>query len=250
MVTRAERDADVAAMGAGMQGVDRGLLLGYGPEEETLTEIRYPGRGGFTLERGTAPAPVFSSDLAPVLSQLGPEDQALLALDMFAVGVYENINYMFDDDLQLDQEYFTSMVNKTVGLAAQSAEFGLDTDFLDVLLRNTDRSAAELTALLAEKKAEARAGGGGRVINYIDPVALVDAVKKASSSVTGRMATPEEQQAFVKTIHGLQASGATGISVGARAEAFAREQAPEEAAAMDYAGAAGLVMQALGIRGQ
>lgn len=250
-VTRAERDADVAAMGAGMQGADRGLLLGYGPEEETLTEIRYEGRGGFTVagvERETAPAPIFSSDLAPVLSQLGPEDQALLALDMFAVGVYENINYMFDDDLQLDQEYFTSMVNKTVGLAAQSAEFGLDTDFLDVLLRNTDRSAAELTALLAEKKAEARAGGGGRVINYIDPVALVDAVKKASSSVTGRMATPEEQQAFVKTIHGLQASGATGISVGARAEAFAREQAPEEAAAMDYAGAAGLVMQALGIR--
>ena len=115
-VTQAQRDADVAAIGAGMQGVDRGLLLGYGPEEETLTEIRYEGRGGFALERGTAPAPIFSSDLAPVLSQLGPEDQALLALDMFAVGVYENINYMFDDDLQLDQEYFTSMVNKTVGL--------------------------------------------------------------------------------------------------------------------------------------
>jgi hypothetical protein len=48
----------------------------------------------------------------------------------------------------------------------------------------------------------------------------------------------------------LQASGMTGISVGARAEAFARQQAPEEAKAMDYAGAAGLVMQALGMRGR
>jgi hypothetical protein len=64
------------------------------------------------------------------------------------------------------------------------------------------------------------------------------------------MATAEEQQAFVKMIHGLQASGATGINVGARAEAFAREQAPEEAKAMDYAGAASVLMQALGIRGR
>ena len=61
------------------------------------------------------------------------------------------------------------------------------------------------------------------------PVALMDAAKKSTASVTGRMATAEEQQAFVKMVHGLQASGATGINVGARAEAFAREQAPEEA---------------------
>ena len=78
----------------------------------------------------------------------------------------------------------------------------------------------------------------------------MDAAKKSTASVTGRMATAEEQQAFVKMIHGLQASGATGINVGARAEAFAREQAPEEAKAMDYAGAAGVLMQALGIRGR
>jgi hypothetical protein len=102
---------------------------------------------------------------------------------------------------------------------------------------------------MADKKAEARSGGG-RVINYIDPVALMDAAKKSTASVTGRMATADEQQAFVKMIHGLQASGATGINVGARAEAFAREQAPEEAKAMDYAGAAGVLMQALGIRGR
>ena len=67
--------------------------------------------------------------------------------------------------------------------------------------------------------------------------------------MTGRMATAEESQAFVKMIHGLQASGATGINVGARVESFFREKAPEEAKAMDYADAAGLLMQTLGIRG-
>jgi hypothetical protein len=195
------------------------------------------------------PEPITVADVADVLSGLTTQDQTMLAIEMLAIDVYSNIDQMFDDDNNINQDFFVRAVNEAATLAATSAEYGLDTEFLDVLLRNTDRTPEELTALFAEKKAEAQSGGG-RVINYIDPVALVDAAKKASSAVTGRMATSEESQAFVKMIHGLQASGATGINVGARAEAFAREQAPEEAKAMDYAGAAGLVMQALGMRGR
>ena len=248
MVTPAERDAAVNQIAQGMAGGVTSPVLGYG--DPVPTPIFYPRPGAEPVE-GTvmAPDPITVADVSEVLSGLTAEDQALLAIDMFAIGVYDDINYMFDDNNQIDQQYFVKAVNNAVSLAATSAEYGLDTDFLDVLLRNTDRTPEELTALLAEKKAEARSGGG-RVINYIDPVALVDAAKKASSSVTGRMATPDEQQAFVKMIHGLQASGMTGINVGARAEAFAREQAPEEAKAMDYAGAAGVLMQALGMRGR
>ena len=250
----AQRNAEVAQFTAAMGSGVLPTVLGYGDPVPTLVpgEFRQgeesPGNSGPNFETVMRPDPITVDDVSEVLSGLTAEDQTLLAIELLAVGVYDDINYMFDDNNQIDQQYFVQQVNKAAGLAATSAEYGLDTDFLDVLLRNSDRGSDELAALFAAKKAEAKSGGGGRIINYIDPVALVDAAKKASSSVTGRMATPEEQQAFVKMIHGLQASGATGISVGARAEAFAREQAPEEAEAMDYAGAAGVLMQAIGLR--
>ena len=193
-----------------------------------------------------APDPILTSDLD--FTSFDQEDMALLAVDLMTVGIGD-YDAFFDDDGQLRPGALTQGVNSAIELAEEQAEFGFGTDFLDVLMRNSGRSPEELRALMAEKKAEARSGGG-RAINYIDPVALMDAAKKSTASVTGRMATAEEQQAFVKMIHGLQASGATGINVGARAEAFAREQAPEEAKAMDYAGAAGVLMQALGIRGR
>ena len=85
------------------------------------------------------------------------------------------------------------------------------------------------------------------MINYIDPVALAATAKQAFASVTGRRATVAEQQAFVKQIHGLQASGATGVQVGPRAEAFAATTAPVEAGATEFANGARLLMQAMGL---
>ena len=227
-------------------GGQAGTVIGYGDPVRTITGVTMEGRGGFQLQYGEEPEPIYSTDLD--FTGFDQEDMALLAIDLMTVGIGDYDSY-FDDNDQFRPGALTSGVNTAIREAAAQAEFGFGTDFLDVLMRNSDRSPEELQALLAEKKAEARSGGG-RVINYIDPVALMDAAKKSTASVTGRMATAEEQQAFVKMIHGLQASGATGINVGARAEAFAREQAPEEARAMDYAGAAGVLMQALGIRGR
>ena len=247
--SHAQRDAEVNRIAANMTPGVTPTVLGYGDP--------VPTPGGFVMRPGGEPVqetvmaaePITVDDVSAVLSGLSAADQTMLAIELLAVGAYDNIEYMFDENNQIDQPYFVKKVTEAIGLAATSAEYGLDTEFLDVLLRNTDRTPEELTALFAEKKAEAQASGG-RIINYIDPVALIDAAKKGAAAVTGRMATAEESQAFVKMIHGLQASGMTGINVGARAEAFAREQAPEEAKAMDYAGAAGLVMQALGIRGR
>ena len=227
-------------------GGQAGTVIGYGDPVRTITATGMEGRGGFQLEYGEEPEPIYSTDLD--FTGFDQEDMALLAVDLMSVDVGD-YDYFFDDNGKFRPGALTAAVNTAISRAAAQAEFGFGTDFLDVLMRNSDRSPEELQALMAEKKAEARSGGG-RVINYIDPVALMDAAKKSTASVTGRMATADEQQAFVKMIHGLQASGATGINVGARAEAFAREQAPEEAKAMDYAGAAGVLMQALGIRGR
>ena len=249
--TYAQRDAEVAAgFGTPSKEVDRGVLLGYGPESMQPGPLQYRQYAEPVQTSEMAPTPVYEADLPAILGQLSREDQGLLAIDMYLVGVYENLNYMFDDNGEIDQQFFTKAVGDTVNLAYQSQQLGLETDFLNVLLRNTDRPEL-LSTLLAEKKAELRSGsGGGSVVNYIDPYALADAAKKASASVTGRMATPAEQQAFVKMVHGLQASGVSSISVPARAEAFARQQRPNEAAAMDYANAAGLLMQVLGIGGR
>jgi hypothetical protein len=227
-------------------GGQAGTVIGYGDPVRTITATGMEGRGGFQLQYGEEPEPILSTDLD--FTGFDQEDMALLAVDLMSVDVGD-YDYFFDENDEFRPGALTAAVNTAISRAAAQAEFGFGTDFLDVLMRNSDRSPEELQALMAEKKAEARSGGG-RVINYIDPVALMDAAKKSTASVTGRMATAEEQQAFVKMIHGLQASGATGINVGARAEAFAREQAPEEAKAMDYAGAAGVLMQALGIRGR
>ena len=213
-----------------------------------------PTPGGMVMRPGSepvqetimAPEPIRASDLD--FSKFDQEDLMYLAIDLMAVGMYDNIDYMFDENNQVRPAALSDTLQRTISKAADQAELGLGADFLDVLLRNSGRSEEELQMLLAEKKEEERLKGQ-RVIHYIDPVALIDAAKKGAASITGRMATPEESQAFVKMIHGLQASGMTGINVSARAEAFAREQAPEEAKAMDYAGAASLVMQALGIRG-
>ena len=221
-------------------------VIGYGEDVYTVDVFRPPGRDSFFTESGYEPDPIYASDLD--FTGFDQEDMALLAVDLMSVDVGD-YDYFFDDNDEFRPGALTAAVNTAISRAAAQAEFGFGTDFLDVLMRNSDRSPEELQALMAEKKAEARSGGG-RVINYIDPVALMDAAKKSTASVTGRMATADEQQAFVKMIHGLQASGATGISVGARAEAFAREQAPEEAKAWECAGAAGVLMQALGIRGR
>jgi len=228
---------------------ESGPFIGFGEPVRSIRGVTMEDRGAFRLEYGEAPEPLFATDFANTLDGFSDEDKALLAIDMFQVGVYDDINDMFDDNGELNNKYFVQQVSNAVSLAAAQAEMNLGTDFLDVLMKESgQRSPEELMAVMQKAKEESKKSG--RVISYIDPVGLAAAMKQASSSVTGRRATPKEQRDFVKMIHGLQASGATGINVGARAEAFAREQAPEEAKAMDYAGAAGVLMQALGIRGR
>jgi hypothetical protein len=201
--------------------------------------------------------PIYDEDISSSINEVfaaGSEGQ--LAMDMFmrVPGAYRDVSDVFLEDGSIDPTTFFNAIGTTLEYAQQYGPEGLvggeTSVYLDVLMNNLEKSPEELVAAFTARKAEidAERRGGGRIVNYIDPVALADAAKGAFSSVTGRRATKQEQQAFVKQIHGLQASGATGIDVAGRAEAAAREGAPEEAAAMDYAGAATLVMQALGMR--
>ena len=232
-----------------------GPFIGFGEDRTVSTFTEAAGRsadpgGGrqaYIKTSRTGPEALFASDFADTLDGFSAEDKALLAIDMFQVGVYDDINDMFDDNGEIDNKYFVQQVSNAVSLAAAQAEMNLGTDFLDVLMKEGgQRSPEELMEVMQKAKDESKKGG--RVISYIDPVGLASAAKQASSSVTGRRATSKEQRDFVKMIHGLQSSGATSIDVGSRAEAFAREQAPEEAEAMDYSKAAGVLMQVLGVR--
>lgn len=233
--------------------------LGFGPQVDVYAGQNpqlQPGdeiAGGLAGVVGSPTPPIYTEDALAAVAALDEPAQKLLAMEMFMFGGYRDIEDVFLDDGGLNPEQFDWALRTMLSNAEALAEIswqarGENSEYLRVLLGDTDRSKEEIEAEFAKRLAAARGGGGGgRVINYIDPVALAAAAKDAFSSVTGRRATPTEQRDFVKQIHGLQASGATGIQVGPRAEAFAQSSAPVEAGAMDYARGAGLLMQAMGL---
>lgn len=238
----------------GQVQMEQSPLLGYGDDAEVRRFKTDPGRGGFSTWTEMAPEEIRQQNVLDQIGQLSEEEQRWLALDMataLPVGVaYSSLDDVFLEDGSLNMAEFNNALSRTLKEAQLAGPEGFDTTtlFLDILTQNRDASPEELRALFEQRKsANAR---GGRVISYVDPVALMAAADDAFSSVTGRRASDIEKQSFVQAFHKLQASGATGLNVGARAESAAREAAPEEAAAMDYAGAAGVLMQALGIRGR
>ena len=231
--------------------------LGFGDEPEPLPyDPQYRNRP----EPGAPP--IYADTVYKVVQGLSAEQRGYLALDMFlnVPGAYGDVKYLFNDDGSgtVNDQGFINAFNTTLQMAEAFGPDGIgpgipgdNSVYLDILLRDSNMTDVELKAEFAKRQAEIEAekagGGGGRVINYIDPVALAKTAEQAFASTTGRKATVAEQQSFVKTIHSLQATGATGIDVGSRAGAFAESSAPVEAAAMDHAGAAQLVMQAIGL---
>lgn len=181
------------------------------------------------------------------LSDKGLKD---MAMDMFlnAEGAYGNIDDVFNEDGSVNMGAFTYALERTKTLAELQLGTGR-TDFLDILQRDSDLTPEEISTLFREREAELNKKPE-RIINYIDPAALKVAASDAFSQVTGRKATDVEIKAFIKKIHGLQASGVSSISVGAQAGEFARGAAPVEAGAMDHVNAASLIMQAAGIGGR
>lgn len=241
---------------------DRGPLLGFDPNEITVYEDM-AGKGDprhpqVTPSETFKPA-IYEENVLTAIQGLDPSARDMLAVEMFMEfdGVYQSADQIFTEDGELDGYYFQQAVSRTLALAETFGpdKFGSGTgdnsEYLQVLLGDTERDHGELLQAFQARKAAIDAaksgGGGGRVINYIDPVALMAASKDAFVKATGRRGTTAEQRAFVKQIHGLQASGATGIQVGARAEAFAQGQAPVEAGAMEYSNAAQGLMQAMGM---
>jgi len=242
---------------------DRGPLLGFGDEETFDVPVDPRGeaarlRPGITRPVTTTPG-IFEEDARQAVFALDPDSRKSLALEIFfnVDGAYRDVDDLFNEDGDLIDDRFSEALGRTFTLAGTFGPegFGSGTDenseFLQILMGDRSQTTPELMARFEELKAKISAakggGGGGRAINFIDPVALAAAAKQGFSGVTGRKANIAEQQAFVKTIHGLQSSGATGIQVGARADAFARDSAPAEAGAMDISNAAGMVMQAMGL---
>ena len=200
-------------------------------------------------------ASIYQADIdASIRSMFAAGTEKHLAMEMLinVPGAYASAEDLFTEDGEIHPFYFSKALSVTMDYAQQYGPEGFGREgsvFLDVLMNNTDSSPEELDALFQERMAEIEAEkskGGGRVINYIDPVALKNAAKDQFSQDLGRTATPAEQKAMIKMIHSLQAQGMTGIDVAGRMSDAARAGSPVEAAAMDHVGAARLVMQAIG----
>lgn len=184
---------------------------------------------------------------AELVNQLPERNLEYLAMDMFlnVDGAYRDIDEVFDDDGMLNMQQFNYALEQTFkqAMIAGPSGFGTTTEFLDILTQNRDLSVEELQALFDEREAELEETGSGVVL--FDPVGLKAVAKDAFVSPTGRRGTKAEQQKFVRLVHKLQLSGQRSIDVGARAEEFAREVAPVEAAAMDEATAGSILMDVI-----
>ena len=134
----------------------------------------------------------------------------------------------------------------TPKLAEAGTALGFETTFLKVLMGAGDSDRATVLKSLAEAKAKAaeEKKTGGRVIQWANPQGLVRSLKEESKGTLGRKATKREQQQFVKRIHNMQAKGLS-VNVAAEAEAFQRQSAPVEAAAMDMSQARNSVMKVI-----
>ena len=259
MTDTSQYASDIASLPVDTQQQNLGPVLGTLPgTPSTLVdpaELHFVGGAGRI--GGTGPAPVYADTVFGVVQGLDPLDRGRLAIDMFvnAPGAYSSIDHVFDENGNLDMKYFQQALDNTLAMAGQygpdkyGSGTGQNSEYLQILLGDPSRDPGEILtefqALQAKREAEL-ASGSGRVINYIDPVALAQSASNAFESVTGRKATASEQRAFVKQIHNMQASGATGIQVGAQAQQFANNSSPVEAKGMQYASAASALKKAIG----
>lgn len=194
--------------------------------------------------------PITGAMISELLSGYDEQTRKEMAHDMFRFvpNAYGDADDLFNDDGSIKEGEFLDAFARTMMYAERQAEIGERSDFIDIIMRTSEVSLEESKNFFDERIEELRRKPE-RIINYIDPAALMQGISTATQSVLGRKATKQEMQAFVNEIHGLQASGTQSISVGARAIDAARAAAPTEAGAMDYSNAASLVMQAAGIGG-
>lgn len=228
---------------------DYNPLLGYGDPYFVAPQIDTADR----VLIGEAKPPLVEqrnevrfTDVVDILSGLDEDDKDALALELYGAGVYNDIDDMFDENLQRNEIVFNAVVEDTIKLAEAGTALGFETTFLKILMGSGDSDRTEILNKLAVAKAEAakEKQGGGRVIQWANPKALVRSLKDESKSTLGRTASKREQQNFVKRIHNMQAKGLS-VNVAAEAEAAARESAPVEAGAMDVANARRAVMKVI-----
>lgn len=228
----------------------------YAKETEFDTYYQSGGMGG------TAPSVratetkteyVTLEDVFNVIQTLGESDRKLLAMEMFVSvpSAYRNYEEIFNDDGSLNDVSFAYAINRTVGFAGTYAAIN-DPFFVDILTRESlqEFTPEEIKSMFDAKvaKIQEEQKGAPRVIRYVDPAALTGMLEQSYSVAIGRKPRTEEVQAFIKYFHGLQASNPDmQLSPQAQATQFASQQSPNEAKAMEYVNAHGLILGALGM---
>tara|TARA_R100000329_G_scaffold28822_1_gene26553 strand:- start:1899 stop:2711 length:813 start_codon:yes stop_codon:yes gene_type:complete len=237
----------IAPMYAAPESNANNPLLGYSDELVASPGPMVMRPGAEPIQQTImSPDEIRLTDVQEILAGLDSDDKDALALEMLGAGVFDDINDVFDDNFQRDEIVFNALVEQTINLAAEGTNLGFETTFLKVLMGAGDSDTSTIMKSIAEAKAKAaeEKKTGGRVIQWANPQGLVRSLKEESKGTLGRKATKREQQQFVKRIHNMQAKGLS-VNVAAEAEAFQRQSAPVEAAAMDMSQARNSVMKVI-----
>ena len=148
----------------------------------------------------------------------------------------------------------------------------LDVKFDKRNTKNLEKNTGEVEVKFNESKADINNKkhiDNSKNVSLTDPATIAKQIDNKFKEVTGRGATDEDVRAFTELFYDLQREAtptvkevrerAEGQTMGqerlgtldltARAEQYAKEQAPVEAGAMQTANKAGLIMQALGFGG-
>ena len=99
------------------------------------------------------PEEIRLTDVREILQSLDDDDKDALAMEMYGADVFDDIDDVFDDNLERDEAVFNALVDKTINLAAKGTELGFETTFLKILMGAGDSDRDTVMASLAAAKA-------------------------------------------------------------------------------------------------
>lgn len=259
--------------GGGLGDSDQEEIEGVGPtypRPRSESPLRFSdyGTGTQTIEED-----VKRQDVIDAMMDLTETEQKILAENIFLnmPDVYGSWEDIYNDDNSLNMDTFVPAFINALNFAETAAAIGQSDEYIEMFLIDdlTQLEKNDIRNRFQQRIAELIAIDNSKNVSLTDPATIAKQIDNKFKEVTGRGATDEDVRAFTELFYDLQREAtptvkevrerAEGQTMGqerlgtldltARAEQYAKEQAPVEAGAMQTANKAGLIMQALGFGG-
>jgi len=238
------------------------------PRSESPLRFSDYGTGTQTIEED-----VKRQDVIDAMMDLTETEQKILAENIFLnmPDVYGSWEDIYNDDNSLNMDTFVPAFINALNFAETAAAIGQSDEYIEMFLIDdlTQLEKTDIRDRFQQRIAELIAIDNSKNVSLTDPATIAKQIDNKFKEVTGRGATDEDVRAFTELFYDLQREAtptvkevrerAEGQTMGqerlgtldltARAEQYAKEQAPVEAGAMETANKAGLIMQALGFGG-